>query len=419
MYLLLIAFFQSSACLAAFSEAAPFSLYDDWDPYVAVDRSPGSHWAYMLTKRVSPFHINQKIMLRAFNGSTWLPEVPVCGQGCCSGIWQADPSMAVSDKGILYICLLRGFQEGPVIIRSFDHGESFTHTVVWKNASGWIDKPWMAISPHGDGVYVAWYGEEGLHIARSLDGGDSFEEPVKLTIPNFFWFPEGGIVSPRTRAILFSASAENPDGLGDVILAVMRSTDNGIHWTFHTLAASCEAPLCSDDCNSCEYQATTALAVDEEGTIIYVYASTDSAGNAKSLYAFSSQDDGVTWEGPHLIYQPLTESEIGDASFPAVSAGSKPGQFGVIWQDNRNGACLWNTYFKCTNDGGKSWSSEICLSNSGTEQDFIYKSNRGYQFPYNDYMALAADNNGTFYAIWGEGVGRNSGGHCWYSVGKY
>jgi hypothetical protein len=139
---------------------------------------------------------------------------------------------------------------------------------------------------------------------------------------------------------------------------------------------------------------------------------------AKSVYALTSHDDGSSWEGPFLIYSAPANSTIGDGGFPAVAAGPMPGQFGVIWQDNRNGATAWNTFFRSTQNGGQSWSNETRLSNVGANPKYPYKTNQGFQFPYGDYTGLTANAAGTYFAIWGEGAGRETTGNCWYSFGQ-
>lgn len=410
------AFLAKALSLFAFSTEAPFSANNDWEPAIAADKTAGSQWVYMVAAEQNAPKVDRKIVLRASpdQGKTLLPLVhvsPVKGD-------QADPTVQVSNQGTVFVCWLSNL--GPVVSQSSDHGQTFSQPVpAWPAKSSWADKPWMTIHPNGSEVYVAWYNSKGQYISASLDGGNSFNSPVVLPTNGLFWFPEAGAVSPATGSIFFSASGEFPSGKGPVSLAIHRSDDKGKTWSSQVLAHSAQGPAClQKTCNDDEFQASTSLAVDSAGTVLFVYSSTQNSGMAKSLYALASKDDGMTWEGPVLLYSGPNDTPVGDGGFPSVAAGAKPGQFGVIWQDNHKGAAAWNTFFRSTQDGGKTWGPERRLSNLGIDPKYPYKGNDGYLFPYGDYTGLSSNASGTFFAFWGEGEGRETVGGGWYSIGN-
>lgn len=418
-HIILGSFFARSICLwAAFSTEAPFSPNNDWEPNVAADSAPGSQWVYMVAAEQTSKSV-RKIVLRASQdyGKTLNPLVQVCGKACSGD--QADPTVQVSNTGAVYVCWLATPNPGPVVSRSFDHGQTFTHPVpAWPAKSSWTDKPWMTISPDGSEVYVSWYGKKGQYFSASLDGGNSFNTAALLPENALYWFPEGGAVSPVTGTIIFSASGENPTGTGPVVLSIQRSSDHGSSWSRQRLSTSAEGPICQTNCHDDEFQASTTLAVDSAGTFLFAYSLTATSNMAKSIYVRTSSDDGLTWSDPVAIYTAPQNTPVGDGGFPTVAAGPQAGQFGVVWQDNRNGPSAWNTYFRSTQDGGKTWSTETRLSNLGPDLQYPYKSAQGYQFPYGDYTGLTANSAGTYFALWGEGEGRETVGNQWYSSGN-
>jgi hypothetical protein len=100
----------------------------------------------------------------------------------------------------------------------------------------------------------------------------------------------------------------------------------------------------------------------------------------------------------------------------SVAVATAPGSngFGVVWQDDRNGA---NTYFNAwmrrTTDGGTTWDGPYRLSDQGTGAP--YKSANGHRFPYGDYLEVTTDSAGHYHAIWGEGISFTGPGGVWYT----
>ena len=130
------------------------------------------------------------------------------------------------------------------------------------------------------------------------------------------------------------------------------------------------------------------------------------------IYA-STSADGVNWSSRVAL---STAGAGVDHAFGAVAAGSLPGDFRVVWQDDRNGTDRWNTWFRRTRDSGVSWTDEVRLSDLGNGAP--YKHPEGYLFPYGDYLELAVDEGGTTHAVWGEGTNWIGRGGTWYSRGK-
>jgi hypothetical protein len=99
-----------------------------------------------------------------------------------------------------------------------------------------------------------------------------------------------------------------------------------------------------------------------------------------------------------------------DSEFPMIVAAG-PGDVRVAWMDNRTGR--WNTWFRRSTDGGRTWSGAVRLSDRPGGAP--YKSAQGFRFPYGDYGQLAVDGRGRTHAAWGEGPSYTGPGGAWYT----
>jgi hypothetical protein len=122
-------------------------------------------------------------------------------------------------------------------------------------------------------------------------------------------------------------------------------------------------------------------------------------------------DDGLIWEPRRQ----LSAEGLEHNAFPAVAAGPGSGDFRVAWQgsfDDRPDT--WNTWFRQSTDGGRTWSQPLRLSDMTTPAP--YRSADGYRFPYGDYMELSVDGDGVNHVIWGEGLSYYGPGGTWYTA---
>jgi hypothetical protein len=147
----------------------------------------------------------------------------------------------------------------------------------------------------------------------------------------------------------------------------------------------------SKGCYADFYSSQAAVAADASGKLVFAYLKSTVDGGPKSLYVRTSSD-GSTWSAAILV------NARGDSNMPALAAGPTAGDFRLMWQDNRNGANAWNTWYARTTNGGATWSAPVRLSNLGSGAP--YKTSAGTNF-----------------AIWGEGngiyVGGGTGGSWW------
>jgi hypothetical protein len=413
----------TAASPASFTTERPFAGGNQWEPTVAAD--PASGHVYMLSTQIGG---NCKtcafwsIVMRVSSdgGSTFGPVSYLCGAGCAPGAgdWQADPAIKVATDGVLYVTYLNKFNPGATLQKSLDHGSTWTAPVaVAAKSAKSNDKPWLAISPRGKDVYVAFNGggssgNKGIggasYVASSHDYGTTFAPAVLTSSDKLAWFAWSGVVAPD-GSVYFAEDAEDLTTKG-AKLALVYSTNRGRTWKTRIMAHSQAPPTCiATNCPVDQYSQSAAIAVDGSGELLYVYTKNGLAGAPKRLYATHSAD-GANWSAPTVV------NAQGDSTFPVIAAATGSGDFRLAWQDDRNGGLnAWNTYFSSTNNDGGSWSPQTRLSDLGTGA--TYKSPNGYGFPYGDYMGLAVTVAGKNVVIWGEGEGWQTTGGTWFATG--
>jgi hypothetical protein len=393
------------------------SLADDnWEPTTAAD--PKAPWVYQAITAINDqcashdCSINS-ILVRASGdgGTTWGPFVPVCGIACKSVAWQFDPQLAVANDGTVYAAWLNTFNPGSVLAKSYDHGRTWTSPVTMNGKLTYNDKPALVISPSGQDVYVAFNSKSDAYAVASHDYGASFSAPVKTNTDTFSYLAYGGTVTPNGN-VYFGETGEGKFALGPEPVALVSSTDRGRTWKTTILDTSQEAPLCSfKGCYRDFFSSQATVTSDSSGVLLFAYLRNDVADAPKSLYVRRSVD-GATWSAPILV------NRAGDSNMPAIAAGPAPGDFRLVWQDDRKGPKAWNTWYARTTNGGTTWSRARLLSDSGSGAP--YKTSAGYTFPYGDYLGLAVDASGTNHVIWGEGNGIYTGhdtGGSWFTRG--
>lgn len=397
---------------AGFSNEAVWSSADDWEPNVATD--PSSSYVYEMTTRYSKFCAPGQGHCTVFRsssdgGATWSADALVCP---CKKA-QNDPVMKVATDGTIYQVHMDAY--AVVFEKSSNHGQTWSSPIDFKALSGlsFTDKPWIAISPSGQDVYIAFNSTDS-YIAVSHNFGASFSAPVKTNSDALYWFAEGGVVAPSGN-VYFSESAEQNQAspTGPIKLAVVSSSNGGTSWTTTFVDTSQQQPTCTvQGCPADFYGAQAAIAADSAGTAMVVYAKNATAAAPMGLYE-STSTNGLTWSAPIALRSGGTS--VG-ADFPVVASGSAAGDFRVAWMDDRNGANSFNVWYRNTTNSGGTWSNAVKLSNLGSGA--AYKTAAGFAFPYGDYFSIAVNSSGKSYVIWGEGPNYAGPGGTWSTSGS-
>lgn len=395
-----------------FSSEALWGSGDNWEPNVATD--PSSSYVYEMTTRYSKFCSAGQGHCMAFRssadgGTTWSADSLVCP---CKKA-QNDPVMKVATDGTIYQVHMDSY--AVVFEKSSNHGLTWSAPIDFKAMTGlsFTDKPWIAISPSGQDVYVA-FNSTASYIASSHNYGASFSAPVKTNTDALYWFAEGGVVAPNGN-VYFSESAEQDAAspVGPIKLAVISSTNGGASWTTTFVDTSQQQPPCTvQTCPADFFGAQAAIAVDKGGTAMLAYAKSSVAAGPMALYE-STSTNGVTWSAPVALGSGGTS--VG-ADFPVIASGPTAGDFRVAWMDDRNGASAFNVWYRSTTNSGGTWGTAVRLSNLGSGAP--YKTSAGFAFTYGDYFSMAVTPSGKSFVIWGEGPNYVGPGGTWSASGS-
>jgi hypothetical protein len=381
---------------------------DDWEPAIAAD--PSAPFVYTLvTRYTGPRRCSicpiPSIVLRVSNdgGRTWGPDRFLC---VCRATHHAqyDPQIVVDADGTVFAAWLEGFQPGVSVSRSNDNGRTWSKSVSMPQA--WSDKPWLAVSPSGQDVYVAYNGPShgDSFVGVSHDGGATFAAK-KVTDRNRYFFAGGGWVSADGRHVAFAESDFDQRYAAQIHSDVVVSADGGATWQVVRVATGDRQPDCtSDGCYDGFYGPTPTLAGDANGDLMLVYAANDADRAPQRVFATTSGDGGLTWADPTPLSPPGA-----DALFPAAASGGA-GDFRVWWMDDRTGR--WNVWYSATTDAGGTWSDATRLSNArgGT----AYKGPKGFLEAYGDYGEIDVTSEGATVAIWGESSSYTGPGGVWF-----
>ena len=412
---------RASRTAGGWDEERLWSQHVDWEPVVAVD--PFSADVYQLTTRYYAPQCrgcpDPAIAFRRSRdgGATWGKDRYLPPQG----EWQVDPQIAVARNGTIFAAYLQDWQI--IFVRSFDRGTSWTEPlqIPRKGSPAWGDKPILAISPDGRDVYVAFNSSDSF-VAVSHNSGRRFSTPIQTNKDQRYWFHTDGAVAPN-GTVYFTAADFRQDLGGSAGIQVLRSTDDGASWTVQRVDTSAEAPSCdwwAEGCYLGFFGPSPALAIDSSGQLLLAYNAGRADGDPQQIWIRSSED-GINWSPRRR--RSRSSRSINNA-FPAVEAGPFPGDFRLVWQDDRktkkrrqdNSRKRWNTWYRRTQDGGATWSRAIRLSDQRALES--YKRSRGYAFPFGDYLWLAVDRNGTNHVIWGEGESNEGNGGTWFTRGQ-
>lgn len=386
--------------------------HDDWEPAIAVD--PSSSNVYQMVTRYGPTCPGCPDPVLAFRrstdgGATWEADRYVIP----SKRAQNDPQLEVAEDGTIYAAFMLDYRPGVSFSKSHDRGATWTapRRVAGRHQPRWSDKPVLVISPDGQNIYIAFNASHS-YVAVSRDRGERFAAPVQTSHDGRYWFHFQGAVGPDGK-VCFAAVDYGQDYDGAQNIQVLCSRDQGRSWATRRLDTSAAPVECAwaDGCYTGYFGAAAGLAIDSAGAIMVAYTASDSDGASPRLYARTSAD-GETWSERQRLS--VDDADVINA-FPVVAAGPTPGDFRISWQDDRSEPARWNTWYKRTEDAGRTWREDLRLSDQS--EGAPYKRPQGYYFPYGDYHEIAVDRSGLTHIIWGESTSYTGPGGAWYTRG--
>jgi BNR repeat-like domain len=397
---------------------------DDWEPAVATD--PHAPYIYMLTTRYgtdktcashcpSPY---LPLTVSADDGATWSAQVPLC---ICRGSGaQYDPTIqVVPDTGAVYSAFLNADRAGgfsTVFIKSSDHGRTWTDPVHVYGKVSWTDKPEIVSSASGKDVYVSWNGPQGgdLYVGVSHDYGATWTHQ-KLTNSKRYYFAYDGTVLPD-GTVVFSESSLLYSGVGNsagnlVWHHAIISRNNGKTWTNVVVdKVAGGEPCVADGCGSDFYLGQTSVTSDPRGHLIFAYEGASTDLGPQRVYVRSSRDQGRTW-GARTALSANGENATG----PRLASGGK-GNARIWYMQTSNGdnPDAWNVWYRSSNNGGRSWSTPVRLSDATSGPGYVTAS--GFDEIYGDYGEIGVTDTGKTIAVWGEAFSYVGPGGTWFAI---
>lgn len=301
--------------------------------------------------------------------------------------YQSDPWLVLDRDGTVHYARIEYAGNltygGVTVTSSADGGRTWSAPVNADDRPGFADKDSMA-GDGGSNLYVTYddilsptSDLVDLRLARSTDGGATWSPTVSVadTIGGIL----GPVLAPSANGTVYAAWWNTTDGniLADVSHdhAATWGTDVRVNptvgsaWTPNT---SWETPMPS-------------IAVDGRGRVYVAWA--DRGTGDMDLLVSRSDDGGATWTSPVRV----NDATTGDQWMPSLAVDPK-GVVHAAWLDGRTGA--WDAYYANSTDEGRTWSANVRVSTASFPLSFARPG---------DYLALAADANGTAYIAWTDG----------------
>ncbi len=387
---------------------------NDWEPSVAADDDGN---VYIATTRFGGPKAcsdcpDPAIVLKRSDdgGQTWSDPLYVCR---CPGVAeQADPVLTVDERGRVFATWMNDF--AVYFSRSDDGGRSWTEPVAVDGDLRWSDKPWIATSGDGEDAYITFNGPGDSpgapYTVSSDDAGETWSDPVDGVQTNeLYWFAGGLTVTPE-GTVIGSHDVYEQDYKGRTFLRVLRSEDGGRTWDEVGIGTSEEVRRCPKG-KGCEIGflgPQISVASDAAGRVYAIWNQANLEGGTTRVYVRWSDDEGETWSPAQRVSS--SDEDRVDSEFPMIAA-TGDGDVRVAWMDNRTGR--WNTWYRRSTDGGRTWSDDRRLSDR--PDGAPYKSPEGFEFPYGDYGQMTIGGDGTTHATWGEGPSYSGPGGTWFT----
>jgi len=316
----------------------------------------------------------------------------------------ADPWVALREDGVALFSALDGGQI--LVFRSEDGGRTWSAVPLPGGFGHAHDRPTVAVDnssgPFAGSFYVLSIlaGRSAtkqhivrVHLARSQDGGRSFEEPVLVQPSNLnFNVFAPAVLSDGTLVVAFTDFQSNVDGFRyEGMLErrrawVLVSTDGG-----RTLSPPLfVAEGCGGD----------IAAGESPGPFrdrLYFLCTTPQDDNLLILH---SPDRGERWLDP--VRMNIREGEVGIRRTPSIAVNNN-GIVGVSWYERREGGLCQHIYFAASLDGGRTFLPEVRISTAESCPENPRNGRAAERWPFGgDYSGLAASADGTFHILWAD-----------------
>jgi hypothetical protein len=191
----------------------------------------------------------------------------------------------------------------------------------------------------GDRVYLAFGAGDVIKVARSIDGGATFGDPVVLPAAGSLSLGRrrGPRIAVTGRAVLVTVIAGAKGGGADGDLFLYRSTDQGLTWS---------TPVVINDVPGAAREGMHGFAAIGTGLVVATWLDLRQQGTR--LYTAVSRDHGATWSTDRLAYASPSGS-ICECCHPSAAIG-RDGRIAFLFRDQRDG--YRDMYVVESRDGG-------------------------------------------------------------------
>ena len=198
-------------------------------------------------------------------------------------------------------------------------------------------------------------------ISRTTDGGAHWSTPQAMTNANLYAqgnqivvLPDGTLLD--VQAILFKGAGIQPN-LNGVYMTVMRSTDDGVHWSSPSQIAKLGTVGVSADGQPLRVgDYLPDITVDPNGGDVYVTWADGLGGATNKIVMVRSSDGGQHWTAPKII-----SHHDSAQSFNHAITVAHDGEVAALYYDTaRNTAARGiptDVYIRHSGDHGTTWSA--------------------------------------------------------------
>lgn len=248
--------------------------------------------------------------------------------------------------------------------KSVDGGQTWGTDVVVPNVSPgtypWRFQPYIAVDKNNSYIYVIFtdynryhLGDEGdVCAARSIDGGISFEVPVKVD-------DTGGITTQTWSSIDVNPISgdvcvtfnDSRDGNKDIFFA--KSSDYGVTYSTNVKV---------NDVSTNDQEEST-IKIDSSGVIYVVWKdwrddpSPSTSPYLNDIYIAKSIDGGSSFENSVKITDTYMDAEYSYVFPPRLAINE--GIIHVVWHDTRSGSST--CFYDRSLDGGQTFSTDYII----------------------------------------------------------
>jgi hypothetical protein len=334
-----------------------------------------------------------------------------------------NPVLAYDSLGNLYYAYMAfyvdagtGATSGATIYvsKSSDEGATWDfYTRVSDLGSGnnpYNDRPWIAIDPSNDYLYVTWtkwYGRlasclgSDIMFSRSTDGGTTFSTP--MVISSSYSTPALNGQQRQWTKIAIDSSGDVyvswrrfGGATWNMAILMAKSTDNGASFGPESLVLEYPDFSPTDFFYDYAQPATCSwpqLAVGPEGNL-YLAWHKYVADYDRDLNFMRSTDSGVTWSSVMTI-----ASTTRDQFWPTLAV-TQSGRVDLVWYDRRDDPSnrLLDLYYTSSADEGVTFDSSITKVTTATSSTSVPVTDSVLYF--GDYIQLVVTGDDAALPVW-------------------